>query len=350
MKKKSIKVFISYSWDNDEHEYWVINLANKLREKGIDVILDKYEIRLGNDLNHFMEKSVTKSDRVLMIFTPNYKLKAEKRRGGVGYEYSIITSQFIKNRTTNTKFLPILKAGTNSKSVPVNFESHLLLNMTSDLNFDENLDYLIREIYKRPKLKKPNLGSKPNFESFIISDELICLDRKVLLKIEDKSGDKALCYDDMKFHVLKDREYHEDVFSSDSSFVEEIKTSPGLIIESRNENGKFIVKTKLDRKYEKGEVLNYKSSCRYLKCHSEETSYFSVWSEYKMEKLEITVCFPMDRKYKSHNGFKKSTVMDRKRIIADSLVEEVVYLGSPALRLYVENLDIQDKFSLEWSW
>lgn len=350
MRKKNIKVFISYSWDSKEHELWVVDLANRLRDKGLDVILDKYEIRLGNDLNFFMERSVKRADRVLLIFTPNYKLKAEKRHGGVGYEYSIITSQFIKNRTSNIKFLPILREGDFDKSVPLNFASNLLLNMTSDLKFDENFDYLIREIYQQPKLKKPKLGTQPEFESFSVSKELSCLNRKVVLQIEDETGDKALCYDSMKFLILKDQDYYEDVFSSDSSFVEKIKTSPGVIIETRNENGKFIVKTKLDKRYEKGEILNYNSSCRYLKCHSEESSYFSVWSEYKMLKLEIVVCFPNERKYKSFNGYKKSTLLDRKRINANSLVEEITYLGLPALKLYVENLDIQDKYSIEWKW
>ncbi len=350
MRKKNIKVFISYSWDSKEHELWVLNLANRLRDKGLDVILDKYEIRLGNDLNFFMEKSVKRADRVLIIFTKNYKLKAEKRHGGVGYEYSIITSQFIKNRTSNTKFLPILREGTFDKSVPLNFVSNLLLNMTSDLKFDENFDYLTREIYQQPKLKKPRLGKKPEFESFIVSEELTCIDRKVILHIEDETGDRALCYDSMKFLVLKDRDYYEDVFSSDSSFVEDIKTSPGAVIKSRNENGKFIVKTQLDKLYKKGEILEYNSSCRYLNCHSEDTSYFSVWSEYKMLKLEIIVCFPLERKYKLFNGYKKSTVLDRKKINANSLVKEITYLDLPAVKLYVENLEVQDKYSIEWSW
>ncbi len=38
-------IFISYSWDSEEHKEWVLNLANKLCDDGIDVILDRYHLR-----------------------------------------------------------------------------------------------------------------------------------------------------------------------------------------------------------------------------------------------------------------------------------------------------------------
>ena len=36
------KVFISYSWDNSEHEEWVMAFANELRQKGVDATIDKF--------------------------------------------------------------------------------------------------------------------------------------------------------------------------------------------------------------------------------------------------------------------------------------------------------------------
>ena len=54
------KVFISYSWDtengDDEHKKWVRDLATKLRSHGVDVILDQFDLRLGDDLPFFMKK------------------------------------------------------------------------------------------------------------------------------------------------------------------------------------------------------------------------------------------------------------------------------------------------------
>src|SRR5258708_12472669 len=40
--KLNPQVFISYSWDDEEHKEWIIQLANKLSSKGIHVILDRF--------------------------------------------------------------------------------------------------------------------------------------------------------------------------------------------------------------------------------------------------------------------------------------------------------------------
>ena len=44
------KVFISYSYDTPEHKQWVSELGAKLRRKGVEVILDQWHLRLGDDL------------------------------------------------------------------------------------------------------------------------------------------------------------------------------------------------------------------------------------------------------------------------------------------------------------
>ena len=53
-----MKLFISYSWSNAAHEKWVIDLATELRNSGVDVILDKWDLKEGHDSISFMEKMV----------------------------------------------------------------------------------------------------------------------------------------------------------------------------------------------------------------------------------------------------------------------------------------------------
>src|SRR5690242_7194473 len=91
--KKQYVVFISYSWDGSDHQEWVFDLANNLVKHGVDVILDQYDLSVGMEITHFMEKALT-ADKILVILTPNYKLKAHKRQGGVGYEYSLMTREY----------------------------------------------------------------------------------------------------------------------------------------------------------------------------------------------------------------------------------------------------------------
>ncbi len=158
------RVFISYSWDNEVHKKWVLNLANRLSADGIDVILDRYYLNPGKSLPHFVESSIDLANRIIIIFTPNYKLKADKRAGGVGYEYSIMNAELYENQTANEKVIPILRAGNVNESVPTFMQQFILIDIREDNNFESSYLELIREIYNEPAITKPKLGVKPIFE------------------------------------------------------------------------------------------------------------------------------------------------------------------------------------------
>ena len=93
----SPKVFISYSHDTPQHRQWVGELASKLVHKGVDVILDQWDLGPGDDIPKFMEKGVAEADRVLMICTEPYVKKADEGKGGVGYESMIVTGELVQN-------------------------------------------------------------------------------------------------------------------------------------------------------------------------------------------------------------------------------------------------------------
>lgn len=95
-------IFISYSWDNEDHKEWVFKLANGLVNNGIDVLLDQYDLSAGNEMTYFMEKAMT-ADKVVIILAPNYKLKADNREGGVGYEHRKKTMNCGNTNTENLK-------------------------------------------------------------------------------------------------------------------------------------------------------------------------------------------------------------------------------------------------------
>lgn len=157
------KVFISYSWDDEDHQQWVLNLANRLRSHGIDIILDKYHLKAGKSITHFVENGIRVAERIIIIFTPNYKLKADKRDGGVGYEYSILNNTLYQNQTGNEKIIPVLRAGSNTESIPEFMQQYIHLDLRNDLTFDNSYKDLLREIYNEPSIVMPELGEKPQF-------------------------------------------------------------------------------------------------------------------------------------------------------------------------------------------
>ena len=76
------KVFISYSWSSPEHEEWVINLAERLMSDGIEVIIDKWDLKEGHDIFDFMESMVKSPEinKVLVILDKTYSEKADSRK------------------------------------------------------------------------------------------------------------------------------------------------------------------------------------------------------------------------------------------------------------------------------
>ena len=100
-------VFISYSWDSDQHREWTLQLAERLRGDGADVTLDQWHLAPGDQMAEFMERAVRENDLVLIICTPSYKQKSDQRSGGVGYEGDIMTAEVLSTRN-HRKFIPIL--------------------------------------------------------------------------------------------------------------------------------------------------------------------------------------------------------------------------------------------------
>lgn len=140
---KNKKLFISYSWEDKEHEKWVRNFANDLSAH-FDIKIDD-KLPYGADLNVFMEQSINSSDRVLLILTPEYKRRADERKNGVGYETNVITNDMIKDNNT-IKFIPIIRKGDKNLSFPIYLGNKKGLNMTDDSGYVENLKLLIDDL------------------------------------------------------------------------------------------------------------------------------------------------------------------------------------------------------------
>ena len=103
------RLFVSYSWTNPTHIGWVIQLATNLRSDGIDVILDKWDLKEGYDSDFFMEQMVSNPDvsKVIIVCDKAYVEKANKRAGGVGTEAQII-SPALYERTEQSKFVALV--------------------------------------------------------------------------------------------------------------------------------------------------------------------------------------------------------------------------------------------------
>ena len=163
---KTPKLFISYSWSNPVHEQWVLDLATELRESGVDVILDKWDLKEGHDAIAFMEKMVNDPEikKVAIIADEVYVAKADGRKGGVGTETQII-SQEVYEKQDQEKFVVIVaqKDEKGNPYLPTYYKSRIYIDLSDPERYSENFEKLLRWIFDKPLYTKPDLGNPPAF-------------------------------------------------------------------------------------------------------------------------------------------------------------------------------------------
>lgn len=160
------KLFISYSWTNPNHEKLVIDLATELRESGVDVILDKWELKEGHDAVAFMEQMVTNDEikKVAIISDKTYAEKADGRAGGVGTETQIISVK-VYEKQAQEKFVAVVteKDDEGKPFLPTYYKSRIYIDLSEADRYSENFEKLLRWIFDKPLHVKPELGSSPSF-------------------------------------------------------------------------------------------------------------------------------------------------------------------------------------------
>ncbi|MBO1053080.1 MAG: TIR domain-containing protein [Dolichospermum sp. DET73] len=162
------KVFISYSWDSDDHKENVLKLANTLRAVwGIEAEIDRY-VRAeppytptqGWDV--WMLERIEWAEFVLIIFTETYKRrfegKEETRKGlGVSWEGTIIRNDIYNAQLRDTKFIPVVFSPSDLGYVSLVLNSRDKYVLNDDKSFTE-LCY---------RLRKKNTIIKPYIEEIL---------------------------------------------------------------------------------------------------------------------------------------------------------------------------------------
>lgn len=164
----NLKLFVSYSWSSPEHEQWVLRLATELRDSEVDVVLDKWDLKVGHDAYAFMEKMVTDPtiSKVIIVCDRKYVEKADGRSGGVGTETQIISKE-VYDKTDQNKFVAIVSERDEKGKpyLPTYYRSRIYVDLSDDDLYAKNFEQLLRWIYDKPLYIKPELGKKPSFLS-----------------------------------------------------------------------------------------------------------------------------------------------------------------------------------------
>jgi hypothetical protein len=120
----AVRVFISYAHDSAEHIERVRAFWEFLRGCGIDAQLDLEAAGRRQDWPEWMEQELTKADFVLVVASPQYKLRAGGRTGpsvgrGVRHESVLLREWLYGDRPTwFPRILPVVLPGGNAEDLP----------------------------------------------------------------------------------------------------------------------------------------------------------------------------------------------------------------------------------------
>lgn len=199
------KVFISYSWDSDDHRRWVRKLADSLEEiKELHVTWDGYDLDALADKNVFMEAGIHESDYVIVVATKRYKEKADKRSGGVGIETYLTTAAHWDGLQKNdkTKVIVVLR---EHDAVPNYLKGHLYIDFSNDMEYPSSEAELLKYFRHESTIPRPpkrkSLTSDDHPYTFTKVEDLIRVghpNRRPLVNKEqgtDFSGQNRIKYE-----------------------------------------------------------------------------------------------------------------------------------------------------------
>ena len=146
MFDKIPQVFISYSWTSKEYQQLIVDLASRMRHDGVDVKLDVWDLKEGQDKYAYMEQCVTNPeiDKVLILSDRIYSEKADARKGGVGDETTIISAEVYGNADQH-KFIPVVmeRDEEGKEYLPTYLKSRMYRDLSGE-NYEEEYEALLR--------------------------------------------------------------------------------------------------------------------------------------------------------------------------------------------------------------
>src|SRR5205807_3871106 len=101
-------------------------------------------------------------DRVFHDYSTSFACQANLARGVVGYEKTIVTGELFHGNRPR-KFVPLLREGDPHEALPSYLKVRLFIDFRRDADYEISLEEAIRQVYERPRYRRPEIGQPPAF-------------------------------------------------------------------------------------------------------------------------------------------------------------------------------------------
>jgi hypothetical protein len=165
---ESPRVFISYAHDNTEHEERVRAFWLFLRANSIDAKLDLPGSEERRDWAQWMSQQVRRADRILVIASPQYKLRAEgdaepDQGRGVQWESMQIRDRLLADQRAGLRLvLPVVLPGCSVDDIPVWLAPVAATHYLVRDYTVAGAETLLRALTGQPGEVEPELGPRPD--------------------------------------------------------------------------------------------------------------------------------------------------------------------------------------------
>lgn len=150
------KVFLSHA--SEDKDRFVLDFACKLRQNGVDVWLDKWEMLPGDSLvDKIFEEGLKEATAVIVVVS---KFSIEKK-----WVKEELNAAVVKRISTGSKLIPIVL---DNCAVPEALSSTLWEKILDPTAYDNSLHRVLAAIFGRSD--KPALGSPPAYIQTVLND------------------------------------------------------------------------------------------------------------------------------------------------------------------------------------
>jgi hypothetical protein len=170
------RVFVSHA--SEDKERFVLDLATRLRAKGIDAWLDKWEILPGDSLvDKIFEEGLKNADAVIVVVSATSVTKPWVREE--------LNAGVVKRIGKSARLIPVV---IDDCDVPEALKSTVWVRVKDVTSYDAQLDEIVRAIFGQKE--KPALGNPPAYVgSRVATVPGLTREDSLVLKM---AGDKAV--------------------------------------------------------------------------------------------------------------------------------------------------------------
>ena len=143
------KVFISHA--SEDKKRFAVEFAKKLRSKGVDAWLDKWEMLPGDSLvDKIFEEGIKNADAFIIVLSENSVNKPWVREE--------LSAGFVKRISEKTKIIPVI---IDECEIPECLKSTLWERIDNLESYEENLERILQSIFSVSE--KPPIGDPPKY-------------------------------------------------------------------------------------------------------------------------------------------------------------------------------------------